>query len=214
MIRLFVIEDHVTIIVSGLKRLFYSARDGIEVTGFACSVGEALETADTDSFDLIILDLWLENRQPIENIRTLKKRYPSKPIIIYTSEGSFSWKQRMYHEGARAYLTKNASRTEIKTTIESVIRGDIVFPMILDQIMQNEAEDVKTQKEQLYSPVQKEILSMLSKGLLHKEIADALNISSSKVEKTLQSLRNKFKVRNNIELIWHFSNPEHPETND
>ena len=49
MIRLFVIEDHAAIIVAGLKRLFFASRDGIEVTGFATSVEEAIENAEFKS---------------------------------------------------------------------------------------------------------------------------------------------------------------------
>ena len=218
MIRLFIIEDHVTIIVSGLKRLFYSSRDGIEVTGFAQSVDEAIEAGDINSFDLIMLDLWLENREPIENFRRLTDHFPSKPIIIYTSEVSFSWIQRMYNEGAKAYLTKSASRTEIKNAIVNVKKGEKVFPVSLDQMMQKEALQLKNkEKEEGQEPltrVQKEILEMLSKGLIHKEIADALNISPSNVEKTLKSLRIQFNVRNNVELMWLLTKTGKSETND
>jgi len=147
MIRLFIIEDHETIIVSGLKRLFYSSRDGLEVTSFTRSVDEAIETGDIHAFDLIILDLWLENRQPIENFRKLSEYFPSKPIIIYTAEGAFSWIQRMYNEGARAYLTKSASRTEIKNAIKNVIKGEKVFPVSLDKIMQKDVLDLKNKAE-------------------------------------------------------------------
>lgn len=202
MIRLFIIEDHVTIIISGFKRLFFSNRDGIEVTGFSNSVDDAIKTADANNFDIIILDLWLENRQPIGNFRKLSEYYPSKPIIIYTSEGAFSWIKRMHNEGAKAYLTKSASRTEIKNAILKVINGEKVFPVTLNQILEKETLQLKNREEYPLTRVQKEILLMLSKGLIHKEIADSLNISPSNVEKTLKSLRTQFNARNNVELMW------------
>ena len=73
MIRLYVIEDHSSIIVPGLKRLFYSSRDGINVAGASESVEAAILEADPDSFDIFIFDLWLKNKLPIQNIQELVK---------------------------------------------------------------------------------------------------------------------------------------------
>jgi len=200
MTRLFIIEDHATIIVSGFKRLFYSSRDGIEVTGFATTVDEAIESCRSDSFDVFILDLWLENRLPVENVRKLAATFPSKPVIIYTSEGSFAWRKQMYDEGVRAYLTKNASRPEIKTAIEKVMKGERVFPVSFDQVTGRKSA-TKEVTESTFTPVQKEILAMLARGLTHKEIANSLLISASNVEKTLKALRLRYKAKNNIELL-------------
>ena len=59
MIRLFVIEDHATVIVSSFRFLFRPQRDGIHVAGFATTVDEAIANADPESFDLFILDLYI-----------------------------------------------------------------------------------------------------------------------------------------------------------
>ncbi|MEI6898766.1 MAG: response regulator transcription factor [Bacteroidota bacterium] len=201
MIRLFVIEDHLTIILSGLKRLFYPARDGIEITGTSESVEDAISSADIRTFDLFILDLWLENRLPIHNFRQLKEHFPDKPVLIYTSEGSFSWKQRMLKEGAMAYLTKKATRAELKSAIEKSAKGEGYFPVDLEQIT-NETKDEGLNNEQnKLPPMQLEILQMMSIGLKQNDIGKALNISTSSIEKTLKALRVRFNVKNNLALF-------------
>jgi DNA-binding NarL/FixJ family response regulator len=202
MIRLFVIEDHLAIIVSGLKRLFYSSRDGIEVTGASESVEEAIKMADPDSFDIFIFDLWLENKLPVQNIKKLIEHFSDKHIIVYTSEESSVWKQRMFREGAMAYVSKKTPRSELKMIIEKVDRGEKHFNIKLEEPNQEqEKKDADIPPLESLTPVQQEIIRLLAKGLKHKEVAGIIKISTSSVEKTLNLLRDRFKVKNNLELI-------------
>jgi len=201
MIRLYVIEDHLAIIVSGLKRLFYSSRDGIDVTGSSESVEEAIKIADPDSFDIFIFDLWLENKLPIQNIKKLREHFPDKRIIVYTSEESSVWKQRMFKEGATAYVSKKTQRSELKMVIEKAAKGEKHFNLKLEELNQErETKEVDLPSSSL-TPVQQEIITLLARGLKHKEVAALIKISTSKVDKTLNLLRNQFKVKNNLELI-------------
>ncbi len=201
MIRLYVIEDHLAIIVSGLKRLFYSSRDGIDVTGASESVEEAIKIADPDSFDIFIFDLWLENKLPIQNIKKLIDHFPDKRIIIYTSEESSVWKQRMFKEGATAYVSKKIPRSELKIVIEKAARGEKYFNFLFEEPNQKlEPDNVYSPLASL-TPVQQEIIKLLARGLKHKEVATTIKISTSAIEKMLKHLRDEFKVKNNLELF-------------
>jgi DNA-binding NarL/FixJ family response regulator len=201
MIRLFIIEDHTAIIVAGFKRLFFPTRDGIDVVGYASSVEDTVETVDSVTFDIFILDLWLENKQPITNIRKLKKHFPGKPIIIYTSESSIVWKKRMLDENAMAYIIKSASRSEIRTAIETVAKGSAYYPVNLNELNAKKILVTIGQEERSITIIEKEILNLLTRGYNHKQIASMLGKSPSMLEKTLSALREHFKVKNNFELI-------------
>jgi DNA-binding NarL/FixJ family response regulator len=208
MIRIYLIEDHHVIIVSGFKRLFNASRDGIEVGGSSGNVEDVIARVSPDSFDILILDLWLENRMPIENIRRLKSHFPGKPIIIYTSETSYSWRQVMYREGAMAYLTKSATRQEIRSTLEKVSAGEKYFPLMIDQVLGKEAVSGPESAPSL-TPIQQEVVLLLRKGMTHKEIAAAIHTSVSNLEKMFKTLRDRFNVKNNIELLTFL--PDTPE---
>lgn len=201
MIRLFVIEDHASIIVAGLKRLFYGARDGIEVTGFAADVETAGIQADPATFDMFILDLWLENRDPVSNFRRLIKQFSDKPILIYTSESSLAWKNRMLTEGAMAWILKSATRKDIKIAIENVSRGVAWFPANLAQLTTEKRLIMETGGKLPLTPVEKEILRLLKEGMTHKEVATQLGKSHSSIDKTLAKLRAQFGVESNIQLL-------------
>jgi len=201
MIRTYVIEDHQAIIVSGLKRFFFPSRDGIEITGSASSVEEAVAKANPATFDLIILDLWLENKTPIPNIKKIREHFLDKKIIIYTYDDSAKWKRRMYLEGAHAYLTKNTSRQELKSAIYKVSNGEKYFTIRLSEIDDNERFESISSSKPLITDVEREILSQLAHGKSHKEIAKSMIISLSTLDNAIKRLRIHFGVKNNLELV-------------
>jgi len=208
MIRLYIIEDHLTIILNGLKRLFHPSRDGITVIGSSSSVEEAILKADPGSFDVFILDLWLENKLPIQNIRNLTQHFPGKQIIVYTHEESSVWKRRMYVEGATAYVIKSAKRPELKMVIQKAARGEKYFNINLAEA--NQKKEIHSDEASSFylPPIQKEIIILLSKGLRHKEIAESIKTSTSTVDKILKDLRDQFQVKNNLELLSLLKNDE------
>lgn len=200
MIRLFVIEDHTTLIVSSLRFQFRPKRDGIVIFSSAANVDEAIQQADPELFDLFILDLYIPGFRPIDNIRKLRNQFPQKPIAIYTSETSWSWKNRMKNEGANAYITKNSTRDELKKAIQIAARGEFHFNL-------NDSTDPGSLNENLFlnsikvSPNQAKIVKFLSEGLTHKEISDRTGLSRPMIEKLLKKMRTTLKVKNNLELI-------------
>jgi DNA-binding NarL/FixJ family response regulator len=201
MIRLFIIEDHVTVIVSSLRFLFRPQRDNIHVAGFATTVDEAITNADPESFDLLILDLYIPGYQPLDNIRRLKTQFPGKPIAIYTSESSAIWRNRMMEEGAIAFITKDATREELKIAIQKASRGETVYFGKARPSEQSTTTGEPFGEPIRLTPVQHQLVRYLSEGLSHKEIAELTGMSRSLIQKILNNIRASVKVKNNLELI-------------
>jgi DNA-binding NarL/FixJ family response regulator len=201
MIRLFVIEDHITVIVSGLRFLFRPDRDGIKVAGFATTVEDAKKNADPGSFDLFILDLHIPGHRPIDNIRKLKAGFPEKPIAIYTAETSSSWRKRMLEEGALTYITKDSTRDEFKNAIQKAARGEVFYFGKMGSYEQKDPDNDLFTKPMTLTGVQTEIVRLLYDGLSHEDIAGQIGVSRTMIEKILHNLRTTFKVKNNLELL-------------
>jgi DNA-binding NarL/FixJ family response regulator len=200
MIRLFIIEDH-PVIVTGLKNLFRPSRDGIEITGNAFSVDDALLRADADNFDAFLLDLWLPDAHPLMNVKKLKEKFHGKPIVIFTSEDSSSWQRKMFEAGVMAYLLKSTNKNEIKSTLEKVIRGQIVFSGLVEPDYEKKLATVLSGQKYHLTPNQQELVILLSSGLTQQQIADAKKTSVSTVEKTLKHVRERCDAKNNAELV-------------
>jgi DNA-binding NarL/FixJ family response regulator len=130
MIRLFVIDDN-PIVIDGLNYLFHLAQDDIGIVGSALNVHEAVQKIRQDDFDIFILDLYIPDSHPPENVRTLRKRFPGKKIIIFTTESSYLWVRAMIKEGVDGYLTKDLIDSQVKSAIYKVFNGESVFPFAI-----------------------------------------------------------------------------------
>jgi len=200
MIKLFVIEDH-PVIVTGLKNLFRPSRDEIEIMGNAVNVDDAVAKADAESFDVFLLDLWLPEANPLVNVKKLKEKFPGKPIVIFTSEDSSSWQRKMFEAGVMAYLLKSTNKSEIKSTLEKVVRGQIVFSGMVEPDYERKLATILSGQKYHLTPNQHELVVLLSSGLTQQQIADAKKTSVSTVEKTLKHVRERCDAKNNAELI-------------
>ena len=200
MIRLLVIEDH-PVAVTGLRNMFRPVRDGIEISIFENSIEKVISNVNAEYFDLIVLDLYLFNTDPLDNLYRLRSHFPGKPVVIFTSEESEDWQRKMFNAGVKAYIFKSASRKEILGVIVKVYEGKIVFSdFILQQDIDQIAEMVGkgiltvTKNQQI-------ILQYISQGMTYKAIAAIKNTTESSIEKTMIHLRRKYGAHNNAELI-------------
>jgi DNA-binding NarL/FixJ family response regulator len=202
MLRIFVIDDH-PLAISGLKSMFRKDRDNIEICGSALDVPLAMQEAKPSAFDIILLDLWIRDINPLENLRMLKRKFPFKPVVILTYEDSTVWQQKMFKAGAAGYLLKTFKKGQLREALEKVAEEHLVFPNLFHEVTQ--------QRDQHYSPVTKsenltphqyEVVSMLTEGNSRAQIGKRLSISVSTIEKILSSVRKKFQARNTSQLIW------------
>jgi DNA-binding NarL/FixJ family response regulator len=200
MIKIYVIDDHQTLVVSGLKRLFFPQRDGIEIVGSSNNVETAIIKAKPETFDMFILDLWLENSSPVDNIKKLLIHFPEKKIIIFTCEMAAKWKRRMFNEGAIAYVTKNVSRQELKSVIVKASKGQKYFSINIDEIVDEKTMHNPQIKNYHLSLVEREILKHLSQGGTQRDVAKKMGISLSTESKVLKRLRDHADVKTNLEL--------------
>lgn len=117
MIELLVVEDH-PVTIDGLKCIFEND-DEILIKYDFNNIDGALKS--NDDFDLILLDLFLQETNPLDNIERLKQVFPDKPIVIFTCEDSIVWKRKTFEAGAIAYVIKTYDKNEIIKTLKYVI---------------------------------------------------------------------------------------------
>jgi len=201
MIRIFIIEDHL-VTSAGIRSLFRPSRDGIAITGCVTRIEEALEKADPAKTDLFLLDLWLHSTNPIQNLRLLHLAFPGKPVVVFTSEESPIWQQKMMEAGAMGYLIKTATRNEIKSALERVMQGQAVFSVSIETFDRERGFTTSSVGiSNNLSRHQQMLLKLVAGGLTQYEIAKGLDISVSTVEKSFRNLRRKFDVKSNNELV-------------
>ena len=116
--RILIIEDE--------YRLSKVVKKGLVEDGFAVDQAfdgeEGLYLAESESYDLIILDLMLPKIDGIEVCRQLRKKKIRTPILMLTAKTTTEDKVVGLDSGADDYLTKPFAFTELKARIQALLR--------------------------------------------------------------------------------------------
>ena len=196
-IKIFVIEDH-PVFITGLRNSFRESRDNVSIAGSGNTLPEGVKLAAQTDFDIFLLDLYLPDSDPLENVRILKKVFPDKPIVILTSETRAIWKYWMAEAGVLGYIQKGVSRSTILEILRKAVKG----------ISSIDSADYmpKTGEPPFLTPDQQEIMLLLSKGMTLKDISGNSQMSVSMIEKNLRILRKNFNMQTNAGLVKELSN--------
>jgi len=116
--RILVVEDN--------PKMAVAIRRGLAERGYAvdvCALGyEAEETAAATSYDAIVLDVMLPDRDGIDVCRNLRRRRVATPILMLTALGSTGDKVRGLDAGADDYLTKPFEFEELLARVRALLR--------------------------------------------------------------------------------------------
>lgn len=101
-IKLLLVDDEAGYVSVLAKRM---ARRNIHVTP-ALSGTEAIQILRSQTFDVVVLDLKMEDMDGIEVLKVFKKMEPSLPVIMLTGHGSETAAREGIQFGAHDYLIK------------------------------------------------------------------------------------------------------------
>jgi DNA-binding NarL/FixJ family response regulator len=185
-IGVLIVDDH-PVVRAGLVSLLRK-ETALKVLASAHSAEEALSLLDRFAIDLILLDLRMPKISGIDLLHMLKKR-PNSPAVVVLS--SYEYPDEILlavKSGARGYLSKDASRTEIVTAITTVSAGGKYFPESIAACI------AERESRSSLSPREIEILGMVAKGLTNKEIGRILQISHFTVRNHINHISDKLDV--------------------
>ncbi|HVM48994.1 MAG TPA: response regulator transcription factor [Candidatus Acidoferrum sp.] len=167
---------------------------------------EALRHIPTEQPDVVLMDINLPGMSGIECVTRLKERLPKTQVLMLTTYDESDLIFDSLRRGASGYLLKNMPPAELIQAVEQVHAGGAPMSMQIArkvvshfQRITQPASDVErlTKREQ-------EILGLLAKGFLYKEIADQLGISLSTVRAHLHTIYEKLHVQSRTEAVVKF----------
>ncbi len=195
-INVLIADDH-AILRSGLKMLISSA-GGIEVAGEAATGREAVENFKKLSPDVVILDVSLPELSGLEAAREIKKIDPGAKILILTMHDNANYVREFIRIGVSGYIVKKSADSELISAIRAIDRGDMFIDPSLTKALLAEAPE-RGKKD--LSLREEEVLRLLVKGYLGKEIAARLDISVKTVETYRARISEKLGISGRAELL-------------
>ncbi len=203
--RLFLVDDH-GVFRSGV-RAELAGEDGIEVVGDAGTVTQAISEIVATRPDVVLLDVHMPGGGGVAVLRGVTDALGSEaPVFLALSVSDAATDViATIRAGARGYVTKTISGTELADAVRRVAEGDAVFSprlagFVLDSFTGRSAVPEPHLDPELDSLTKREleVLRLLARGYTYREIAEELFISVKTVEthasnvlrKTQQSNRN------------------------
>ncbi len=151
--------------------------------------------------DVVLLDIIMPVLNGIDTAKKIREMNPGIKIIMLTSVNEKETVLRAFNAGANAYAMKNISFEKLVSVIKMVLNGEVwIAPNIADYILDVlsiKAEDAlpaKTAEDFKLTNREKEILSLIAKGMNNKDIANELIISLYTVKNHVKSIIQKLSV--------------------
>ena len=190
---------------SSLSALIKRAKD-LKLTGEFANGETALKEIPKNLPDVVLMDINLPGMSGVQCTAQLKAALPKTQILMLTAYENSDLIFESLRSGAGGYLMKNTEPDEIVAAIEQVHAGGSPMSMPIARKVVSHFQEIKkpsAEFEQL-TPRELEILSLLAKGFLYKEIADQLKISLHTVRGHVHLVYGKLHVQSRSEAIIKF----------
>jgi len=199
-IRVFIVDDH-DLFRSGVRSELSS---DLEVIGEASEAAPAIELIREREPDVVLLDVHLPGGGGREVVKAVKKTHPEVCFLALSASDAPSDVVSVVRAGARGYVTKTISATELVDAVRRVAAGDAVFSprlagFVLDAFSSVDAADVDPELDRL-SDREREVLQLIARGYTYRETGDELFISTKTVESHVSSVLRKLQLSNRNEL--------------
>jgi len=180
-----------------------------DADGFRC-VGEfddaetALVKLPLEKPSVVLFDINLPGMNGIECVRRLKPRLPDTQFLMVTVYEDANHIFNALSAGASGYLLKQTRRNELIDALKDVhAGGSPMSSQIARKVVQNfYRTETKTDGETVeLSPREREVLELLARGYLYKEIAEMLKISVLTVNTYIRRIYEKLHVRSRAQAV-------------
>lgn len=203
-IAVLIVDDH-TLVRDGIRSLLALTAD-IEIVGEAADGREALEKVRQLLPDIVLMDLAMPIMGGLEATRRIRKEFPATKVLALTQYDDSEYVIPVIEAGARGFVTKMSSSSELASAIQAVYKGDSFLSpsaaaALVDECQQTTIAEGEQDPYQQLTDREREVLKLVVEGYTAREIAEVLVVSPKTVEWYKTSLMNKLNIHNKTDLI-------------
>lgn len=201
--KIIIADDH-PLFRAALKQAVVQAVPGVE-TYEADTLTAVQETVDEHAdADLVLLDIHMPGAQGFSGLVFLRGQHPGIPVVVVSGSEDVSVMKRAMDYGASGFIPKSAPLETISDAIRAVLEGEEWLPQ---EISEGLDADV-TEEDQKFAaaiasltPQQFRVLTMLTEGLLNKQIAYELNVSEATIKAHVTAILRKLGVHSRTQAV-------------
>ncbi len=202
-LKVLVADDH-DVVRRGLKMLI-EEHPGWEVCGEARSGREAVEQCTALHPDVIIVDISMPDLNGLEATRQIRKACPRTEVLVITHHDSDEMAAEVMDAGARGYVLKSDSDTDLVRAVEALSHHKPFFTSrVTEMFLANRGSRVTDPAEMMRNRLtarEREILQLIAEGKTAKEVATILGIATKTSDTHRTNIMRKLDVHSVAELV-------------
>ena len=200
--KILLVDDH-SIVRQGLKNLIELEAD-LEVAGEASSGVEALNLVRKNTYDIIVLDISMPDKNGVDTLHDLQHIAPELPVLILSGYAEAQYALNLMRSGCKGYLSKDADSDEIIKAIRTIANGKRYISVELAELMTEQlSHPSEKQLHETLSDREFQVFFKLSGGLSPTDIASELNISIKTVSTYRTRILEKMSLKTNADLTYY-----------
>ena len=178
----------------------------VDIAGDAATVDAAVDAIAAAKPDVVLLDVHMPDGGGVEVIRRVSGAQPGVRFLALSVSDAAQDVIAVIRAGARGYVTKSISGADLADAVQRVHEGDAVFSprlagFVLDAFAGPlPAESAAGAELDQLTPREREVLQLIARGYMYKEIALRLEISAKTVEAHVSAVLRKLQLSSRHEL--------------
>jgi DNA-binding NarL/FixJ family response regulator len=197
--RILVADDH-AMVRKGIRETLEEELGNLQF-GEAGNSQQALDLVWKEKWDLVMLDINMEQRSGLETLEEIRKARPKLPVLILSMYPVGEFGVRALKLGAAGYINKQSAPEELVAAVRSVLAGRrYISAALADRLAADVQRGAETPLHQTLSTREYQVMLMIARGMTLKEIAADLSISAKTVGTYHLRILAKMGLSNDIQI--------------
>lgn len=207
MLKILIADDH-ALIRKGLKQILDDSSD-MRVTGEAETGMQAIQMAQENEYDMVLLDISLPDKNGIDVLKQIKSNCPNTPVLMLSMHAEDQYAVRSMKAGASGYLNKQSAPAQLLTAIRKVGGGKkYISNEMAEQLAEGLSQGYSELAHQTLSNREYQTLCLMAQGKKLSEMAEIMSLSPKTISVYRMRLLEKMKLKTNAEAI-HYAISNH-----
>jgi two-component system, NarL family, response regulator LiaR len=209
-IRVVIVDDH-SVVRQGMRSFLMDVN--MDVVGEAASGDEAVQLAEAQQPDVMLLDIRMKGSDGLSALPQIKTVSPGTQVIILTTYANPAYLSQAMRDGACGYLLKETELEDIVAAIETAAANSALIDReLLTKALQSDAAAAPddhddepapppsvpaTEPMTLAEPISEreyDVLRLMTQGMSNADIAEALQVSVTTVKTHVKHILRKLNV--------------------
>jgi DNA-binding NarL/FixJ family response regulator len=206
MIRILLVDDQA--LVRAGFRMILDAEPDIEVVGEAGDGDEAVRVTASASPDVVLMDVRMPGTDGIAATRRIRAAGSAARVLILTTFDLDEYVYAGLRAGASGFLLKDALAPELVAAVRVVASGEaVVAPTVTRRLIERFIGDEPPSgwpspaAFDVLTPREREVLTLIARGLANAEIAQRLFLSEGTVKTHVSRVLAKLGLRDRLQAV-------------